>query len=83
MKIPPTNDGDSLGPYQQRPSWGTASQRLDPHYAAAAFIRAAEKIEDRYSDAGVLAQAVQGSAYPDRYGQRAGQAAALNDRFCG
>ena len=83
VKIPPTNDGDSLGPFQQRPNWGTASQRLDPHYAAAAFIRAAEKIEHRYSDPGVLAQAVQGSNYPDRYGQRAGQAAALNDKFCG
>ena len=32
---------------------------------------------------GTLAQAVQGSAYPYRYGQRAGQAAALNDKFCG
>jgi hypothetical protein len=83
VKIPPTNDGDSLGPFQQRPSWGSPSQRLDPHYAAAAFIRAAQKIEHGYSDAGVLAQAVQGSAYPDRYGQRAGQAAALNDQFCG
>ena len=83
VKIPPTNDGDSLGPFQQRPSWGTASQRLDGHYAAAAFIRAAERIERGYSDAGTLAQAVQGSAYPYRYGQRAGQAAALNDKFCG
>jgi hypothetical protein len=83
VKIPPTNDGDSLGPFQQRPSWGSPSQRLDGHYAAAAFIRAAEKIEHRYSDPGVLAQAVQGSAFPDRYGQRAGQAAALNDKFCG
>ena len=83
VKIPPTNDGDSLGPFQQRPSWGSASQRLDGHYAAAAFIRAAEKIEDGYSDPGVLAQAVQGSDYPDRYGQRAGQAAALDKKFCG
>ena len=63
VKIPPTNDLDSLGPFQQRPSWGTAEERLDPHYAAAAFIRAAEKIEHRFSDAGALAQAVQGSAY--------------------
>ena len=56
---------------------------LDGHYAAAAFIRAAERIERGYSEAGTLAQAVQGSAYPYRYGQRAGQAAALNDKFCG
>ena len=85
VKIPPTNDGTSLGPFQQidNGAWGTAEQRLDPHHSAAAFIRVAQKIEHRYSNAGVLAQAVQGSAYPDRYGQRAGQAAALNDKFCG
>jgi hypothetical protein len=83
VKIPPTNDLDSLGPFQQRPSWGTASQRLDPHYAAAAFIRVAERIEHQYSDAGALAQGVQHSNFPERYGQRAGQAAALNEKFCG
>jgi hypothetical protein len=81
----PTNDGSSLGPFQQidNGAWGTAAQRLDPHHAAAAFIRAAQKIENRYTDAGRLAQGVQGSDFPDRYGQRAGQAAALNDKFCG
>jgi hypothetical protein len=85
VKIPPTNDGSSLGPFQQiaNGAWGTAEERLDPHHSAAAFIRVAERIESRYSDPGVLAQAVQGSAYPLRYGQRAGQAAALNDQFCG
>ncbi len=83
VKIPPTNDLDSLGAYQQRPNWGSAEDRLDPHYAAAAFIRAAEKIEHRFSDAGALSQAVQNSAFGERYGQRAGQAAALNDKFCG
>jgi putative Flp pilus-assembly TadE/G-like protein len=85
VKIPPTNDGTSLGPFQQiaNGAWGTAEQRLDPHHSAAAFIRAAQKIEHRYPDAGTLAQGVQGSDFPDRYGQRAGQAAALNDKFCG
>jgi hypothetical protein len=80
----PTNDGTSLGPFQQiNTGWGTAAQRLDPHYSAASFIRHAEAIESQYSDPGVLAQAVQHSAHPERYGQRAGQAAALNDKFCG
>ena len=67
MKIPPTNDGTSLGPFQQisGAGWGTAAQRLDPHHSAAEFIRHAEAIENRYSDAGTLAQAVQRSAYPD------------------
>ncbi len=85
VKIPPTNDGTSLGPFQQisGAGWGTAAQRLDPHHSAAEFIRHAQAIENRYADAGTLAQAVQRSAYPLRYGQRAGQAAALNDKFCG
>ena len=85
VKIPPTNDGTSLGPFQQisGAGWGTAAQRLDPHHSAAEFIRHAQAIEHRYADAGTLAQAVQRSAYPLRYGQRAGQAAALNDKFCG
>ena len=49
MKIPPTNDGSSLGPFQQiaNGAWGTAEERLDPHHSAAAFIRAAERIEGR------------------------------------
>jgi len=33
--------------------------------------------------AGQVAQDVQGSAYPDRYDQRQGQAVALNKQFCG
>ena len=43
----------------------------------------AKRIEHRYSDPGALAQAVQISGHGERYGQRAGQAAALNDKFCG
>jgi hypothetical protein len=31
----------------------------------------------------VLAQKVQISGFPERYGERAGQAAALNRKFCG
>ena len=61
VKIPPTNDGTSLGPFQQisGAGWGTAAQRLDPHHSAAEFIRHAQAIEHRYADAGTLAQAVQ------------------------
>ena len=78
-------DLDSQGPFQQRPSqgWGTPEQVRDPYYATAKFVRVAETLEHRYPDAGVLAQKVQRSDHPERYGQRAGQAAALNDRFCG
>ena len=78
-------DEDSEGPFQQRPSqgWGTPAQVRDPFYATAKFVRVAKSIEHRYSDPGVLAQKVQRSDHPERYGQRAGQAAALNDKFCG
>ena len=36
-----SNDHDSLGLFQQRPSsgWGTAEQITDPHYAATAFYK--------------------------------------------
>ena len=73
------------GPFQQRPSqgWGTPEQVRDPYYATAEFVRRAKKIEHLYSDPGVLAQKVQISDFPERYAERAGQAAALNDKFCG
>jgi hypothetical protein len=78
-------DRDSEGPFQQRPSqgWGSPAQVRDPYYATAQFVRHAQPIEGRYSDPGDLAQAVQRSGHGERYAQRAGQAAALNDKFCG
>ena len=78
-------DRDSEGPFQQRPSkgWGRPDQVRDPYYATAEFVRRAKRIEHRYSDPGDLAQAVQISGHGERYAQRAGQAAALNDKFCG
>ena len=78
-------DRDSEGPFQQRPSqgWGTPAQVRDPYYATAEFVRRAKRIERRYSDPGALAQAVQISGHGERYAQRAGQAAALDERFCG
>jgi hypothetical protein len=78
-------DRDSEGPFQQRPSqgWGSPAQVRDPFYATAAFVRRAQPIENRFSDPGALAQAVQRSGHGERYAQRAGQAAALNDKFCG
>ena len=84
VKSLPGGDRDSAGAFQQRPSmgWGTYEQVIDPFYATAAFVRAAKKIENRYSDPGDLAQAVQISDFGFRYAQRAGQAAALNEKFC-
>jgi hypothetical protein len=84
VKNLPYGTGDSHGVFQQQwtQGWGTIAQTMDPNYATAEFVRRAQAIEHGYSDAGVLAQAVQRSGHPERYGQRAGQAAALNDKFC-
>jgi hypothetical protein len=76
---------DSQGPFQQRPSqgWGTVQQVRDPYYATRKFVSAAKRLERFYPDPGVLAQKVQRSDHPERYAQRAGQAAALDRKFCG
>ena len=67
-------DRDSLGLFQQRPSagWGTPTQVMDPKYAAGKFFSALKGLGDRrwQMSMGQAAQAVQRSAYPDRYGQR-------------
>jgi cell wall-associated NlpC family hydrolase len=67
-------DRDSLGLFQQRPSqgWGTPQQVMDPQYAARKFFSTLTQLGDeRFGMAmGEAAQAVQRSAYPDRYGQR-------------
>ena len=74
-------DRDSLGLFQQRPStgWGSATQILDRRYATLAFFGGADD-PNGYATRGLLdipgwesmsfadaAQAVQISAYPDRY----------------
>jgi hypothetical protein len=78
-------DRESHGVFQQQwtQGWGTKEQTMDPHYASAEFIRRAERIEHRFSDPAALAQEVQRSGHPERYGQRAAQAAALDKKFCG
>jgi len=78
-------DRDSQGVFQQRPSqgWGTVAQVTDVEYATATFVRRGRAIEGGYSDPGALAQAVQSSDHPERYAQRAGQAVALERKFCG
>lgn len=69
-------DRDSLGLFQQRPSqgWGKPDQLLQPGYAAAAFFIALRDLGDeRYGmGMGEAAQAVQRSAYPDRYATHLG-----------
>jgi hypothetical protein len=74
------NDHDSLGLFQQRPStgWGRPDQLTDPDYAATQFYKALENVPGwqnlPLTDA---AQAVQVSAFGDRYAQWERQAADL------
>lgn len=64
------NDHDSLGLFQQRPSqgWGTPKQIMDPRYAARKFYEKLMKVK-RWWELPLTkaAQAVQVSAYPNRY----------------
>jgi hypothetical protein len=62
----PYGDRDSLGFLQQRPSKGWRCPR-NITCATWDFVRRAIPIERQYSTAGRLAQAVQRSAFPDRY----------------
>lgn len=65
-------DRDSKGILQQRPSqgWGPASESVEKD--AAQFLSKAKAVKDAGS-AGGLAQAVQRSAFPERYNQRSAE----------
>jgi hypothetical protein len=71
------SDRDSEGVLQQRPSsgWGPTSESNTTD--AEQFLQRAMKVAGKYGNAGALAQAVQRSAFPGRYNQRGGEAAAL------
>lgn len=77
-------DRDSLGLFQQRPSmgWGTPSQVTSPVYATNAFLDRLVQLP-RWSEASLrsVAQAVQQSAFPERYQSREHQAQILVDRY--
>src|ERR1700754_1510327 len=63
-------DRDSLGLFQMRPSqgWGTAAQLTDPHYTINKFYDTLLAVPDWQTLApGAAAQAVERSAFPDRY----------------
>jgi TP901 family phage tail tape measure protein len=78
-------DRDSVGIFQQRPSqdWGSIDQIMNPQFAITSFFRGrgtnagALDYPNLGGSAGVLAQTVQRSAYPDRYNQNLGKAQAL------
>ncbi|MER8160058.1 C40 family peptidase [Streptomyces sp. NPDC094472] len=71
-------DRDSLGLFQQRPSWGTREQRQDPRYASRKFYSRLLKI-DRWQQLPLTeaAQKVQNSGFPDAYAQWGPLATAL------
>ena len=77
-------DSKSSGLFQQQPPWwGTAADRMDPYRSARMFFTELAKL-DYNSTAhtpGWYAQAVQRSAYPDRYDQRIADAQQLYDRL--
>ncbi|MEU4237527.1 hypothetical protein [Actinoplanes sp. NPDC026619] len=66
-------DHDSLGLFQQRASWGSAAQRLDPAYATNAFLNKMLQLypngsyNNTANSIGEICQAVQVSALPDAY----------------
>lgn len=74
-------DHDSVGPWQMRASvWGAAGtdKLMNPVYQANWFYGQAEKVASAASmDPGKLAQAVEGSNFPDRYGTHRREAEAL------
>ncbi|MGC5009828.1 hypothetical protein ACLQ2R_03585 [Streptosporangium sp. DT93] len=71
-------DHDSLGLFQQRASWGSSAQRLNPTWATNAFLNKMVSVYPNNSwktaPIGQVCQKVQVSAYPDRYQVEAGDA---------
>jgi cell wall-associated NlpC family hydrolase len=59
-------DYDSIGIFQQRNSWGTVSQRMDPRQAATMFFNALPP-DWRNLPPGEAIQRAQRSAFPERY----------------
>lgn len=89
-----SGDLDSLGLFQQRPSagWGTPEQITDPQLATLAFFGVAEHTTNpglldlpgwEQMDPGAAAQAVQISAFADRYGEQLGAAGAIFSALTG
>ncbi|WP_139360970.1 hypothetical protein [Mycobacterium sp. D16R24] len=72
------HDHDSVGPFQQRQSWGATADLMNPTTSANKFYRELLKVSgwERMNMA-AAAQAVQRSAFPDAYGKYQAQAARL------
>jgi hypothetical protein len=86
------SDHDSTGLFQQRQAWGPLSSTMDPTLSARLFFLGGNAGQrgltdfDYNSDSrtpGGWAQAVQVSAFPDRYDERMDEAQQLYDRLVG
>jgi murein DD-endopeptidase MepM/ murein hydrolase activator NlpD len=79
-------DHDSVGLFQQRTPWGTIAERMDPAKSTTKFFKGGTAAGTtgllgqsgwQKQSIGHLAQAVQGSAFPDRYAKYADMGIAL------
>jgi hypothetical protein len=69
---------DSMGLFQQRPSWGSDDERMNPEASAKLFYKALMQIPNRDQiPIGNAAQKVQVSAFPDSYAKWESTAAAI------
>lgn len=79
-------DANSVGLFQQRAEWwGTCADRMDPYRSAVLFFNSLKRYDynDLTKSPGYWAQKVQGSAFPDRYDTRMGEAQFLYNRLGG
>jgi hypothetical protein len=84
-------DRDSIGMFQQRDAWGSRAARLDPYSSARMFFLGGNAGQRGLLDfanrdqmgMGQAAQAVQVSAFPDRYDQHKSEAAGLLGKIGG
>ncbi|WAL74886.1 hypothetical protein OU787_27285 [Kitasatospora sp. YST-16] len=76
----PGGDLDSVGLFQQRDSWGSFDQRMDPTWSTNAFLNQMLKVSNwQTMPVGDVCQAVQISAYPTRYQAQAQDAEQIVD----
>lgn len=77
------SDHDSVGLFQQRcPMWGPAEVLMDPAQSAGLFYDRLARLDyNGPNSPGWYAQAVQRSAFPDRYDQRYDEAVTIYNRL--
>ncbi|MFC0503891.1 M23 family metallopeptidase [Micromonospora costi] len=77
-------DHDSLGLFQQRASWGSVTQRMDPAYAARKFYEKLLAVPGwQDMPLTLAAQKVQVSAFPDAYAKHEDVAGQIVDALAG